>query len=145
MSTTTLRESYAGQLRALLEAEPALQALGVQFSRSVFEALDMRAIRYALVLHHGADAPGHETTGAVDRHSELLLTLMVRDTDPEPLAEAVLAIVHPLVMGFTAEQLIDVSELATDAPAYDHTGGMRLARTVHYDLFYRTQRSSLSA
>ncbi|KAI3597710.1 hypothetical protein D8I24_6526 [Cupriavidus necator H850] len=143
--TTTLRESYAEQMRAALEAVPALQALGMRFSRSIFEALEMRATKYVLVLHHGADAPGHETTGAVDRHSELLVTLVVRDTDPDPLSEAALAIVHPVVMAFTAAQLIDVSELSTDAPAYDHTGGMRSARTVHYDLFYRTQRGSLSA
>ncbi|WP_439685102.1 hypothetical protein MNJPNG_06365 [Cupriavidus oxalaticus] len=142
---TTLRESYVEQLRATLEASPELQALSVQFSRSIFEALDMRGTRYVLVLHHGADAPGHETTGAVDRHSELLVTLVVRDTNPDPLSEAVLAIVHPVVMGFTAEHLIDISELSTDAPAYDHTGGVRAARTVHYDLYYRTQRGSLAA
>lgn len=142
---TTLRESYAEQLRGALEASPELQALSVQFSRSIFEALEMRGTRYVLVLHHGADAPGHETTGAVDRHSELLVTLVVRDTNPDPLSEAVLAIVHPVVMDFTADQLIDVSELSTDAPAYDHTGGVRSARTVHYDLYYRTQRGSLTA
>lgn len=134
----------AGVFQAL-QAVPTLQGKGLAFSRSLFEALDMRGKKGVLVVHHGQEQLGAESTASVDRHTELLVTLVTRDADPGQISEAVLEFVHPVVMAFTHPALIDLGELGSDAPSYDNLGGNVSARTVHYDLFYRTSRDSLSA
>ncbi|CAG2129145.1 hypothetical protein [Cupriavidus numazuensis] len=142
---TTLRETYAQQLYDALRQSPELLAKNAQFSRSLYAALDMRSTRIVVVVHHGADAPEERVVGMMDRHSEVLITVVVRDPEPDQVSESVLELVQPVVMDFVADGLIDVAELQTDSPAYDNAGGIVSARTVHYDLHYRTQRNSLSA
>lgn len=142
---TTIRETMAEGLLQALEEAPTLKGLGLVFSRTLFAALDMRAAKRVLVVHHGQDQPGQESCAFLDRHAELQVTLVTRDPNPDSLSEAALALVHPVVMAFTHPSLIDINELGTDAPSYDNLGGIVSARTVHYDLQYRTSRDSLSA
>ncbi|WP_059415602.1 hypothetical protein [Cupriavidus basilensis] len=143
--TTTKREEMAQRLYERLQAVPGLQALGLAFSRSLFAALDMRGKKRVLVVHHGKEQLGAESTAEIDRHAVLIVTIVTRDPDPDSLSEAAFALMHPAVMTFTDPALIDISELGTDAPSYDNLGGIVGARAVHYDFFYRTGRDSLSA
>lgn len=142
---TTQREVLAAGILQALKDAPTLQGLGIVFSRTLFAALDMTATKRVLVVHHGQEQMGAESTAEIDRHAELLITVVSRDPDPDSLSEATLALVHPVVMAFTEPALIDIGELGTDAPSYDKLGGFVGARTAHYDLFYRTSRDSLSA
>lgn len=142
---TTKREAMVQGVLQALQAAPTLQGKGLVFSRSLFAALDMRNTKRVLVVHHGQEQMGAESTAEVDRHAELLITVVSRDADPDSISEATLALVHPVVMAFTDPALIDLAELGTDTPSYDNLGGIVGARTVHYDLFYRTSRDSLSA
>lgn len=142
---TTTREQLAEAVFQALKANPALQALGLLFSRSVFAALDLREKKRVLVVHHGKERTGEESSAQIDRHTTLIVTIVTRDANPDPLSEEALALAQPIVMTFAHPDLIDVAELGTDEPSYDNLGGVVSARAIHFSLFYRTSRNSLSA
>lgn len=142
---TTKREQLAEAVYQALQANVALRALGVAFSRSVFAALDLRDKKRVLVVHHGKERTGEESTAQIDRHTTLIVTVVTRDANPDSLSEEALALAQPVVMTLSHPDLIDVAELGTDEPSYDNLGGVVSARAIHFSLFYRTSRDSLSA
>lgn len=142
---TTKREQLVEAVYQALKASPALQALGVVFSRSIFAALDMREKKRVLVVHHGKERTGEESSAQIDRRATLIVTIVTRDPNPDSLSEEALALAQPVVMTFSHPDLIDIDELGTDEPSYDHLGSVVSARAIHFSLFYRTSRDSLSA
>ncbi|ALP62820.1 hypothetical protein [Paraburkholderia caribensis] len=141
---TTLRETFVEALLAQLEADPDVQQLNVQIGRSVVDALDAQH-SLALIVHLGGEAPpDRSAVGFATRQTELLFTVITRDTAPDKAADSVLELAHPIVMSFDAPSLIDASEGQTDPPIFANVDGESCLRTVHYVYIYRTRWNSLT-
>ena len=141
---TTLREQYVEALLGLLEADPDLQSLNVQVGRSIVDALDAQH-NLAVIIHIGADAPPDRSAiGFATRQTEILCTVITRDSTPDKAADAVLELAHPILMDFDAAALIASDEGHTDPPIFANVDGESCLRTVHYIYTYRTRSNSLT-
>jgi hypothetical protein len=141
---TTLREQYVGALLDLMAADPGMQQLNVQVGRSIVDALDAQHT-LALILHLGADAtPDRSAIGFATRQTEILCTVITRDTTPDQAADSVLELAHPIIMDFDAPALIGSDEGQTDPPIFANVDGESCLRTVHYLYTYRTRSNSLT-
>ena len=141
---TTLREQYVETLLDLIGADPGLQQLNVQIGRSIVDVLDEQHT-LAVVIHLGADAPpDRSAVNFATRQTEFLCTVITRDTTPDRAADAVLELVHPILMDFDAPALIATDEGHTDPPIFANVDGESCLRTVHYIYTYRTRSNSLT-
>lgn len=141
---TTLREQYVGALLDLMTANPDLQQLNVQVGRSIVDALDEQHT-LALILHLGADAqPDRSAIGFATRQTEILCTVITRDSTPDQAADTVIELAHPIIMNFDAGALIATDEGQTDPPIFANVNGESCLRTVHYFFTYRTRSNSLT-
>lgn len=137
---TTLRETFAAEIAALLETAADVDAV---VSRSLGDAFAQEE-GDALVVHFGGEMPDHETMGVADRQSDIRISFIGRGAIPETRAEAVRKVVHPLVIGYTHAAIIDILDGPVDEPKYAN-GNMGLCMiTAHYFIRYRTNDNSLS-
>jgi hypothetical protein len=141
---TILRQIYVESLLERFRASPALTTLA-RVERSVIDAMDL-ADRAVIVAHRSGERKREEYVGYVDRFCELLITIVTRDSQPDVLADQILEVAHPIVMGLTGHQLIDIEEMddGTDPPVYAGNNGSLCLCTTHYLMHYRTQRDDLS-
>ncbi|HDR9028746.1 TPA: hypothetical protein QDB14_002946 [Burkholderia vietnamiensis] len=141
---TTRREVYIEDLLAAAGVDAGLQQLDVQVGRSVVDALDEKH-SLALVLHLGGEAPpDRSAVGFATRQTELLCTVITRDTAPDRAADQVLELAHPIVMNYDGQGIIDIGESHTDPPIFANVDGESCLRTVHYIFTYRTRWNSLT-
>ncbi|QNT25505.1 hypothetical protein [Ralstonia solanacearum] len=141
---TVRREILADGLLQAIRAGLVLQHTEADTERSLDRALRIEDGRPIVVVHLGADHPEVQGVGATDRVCELLVTVVTHDEEPDRAADRVLEVVHPAVMGFEAERLIDITEGRTDAPEFAGLDGTSCMRTVHYLMQYRTSPNSLA-
>src|SRR5471032_1040067 len=128
---TILRQMYVESLLNAFSNSPALTALA-RVERSVIDAMDLDD-RAVIVAHRGGERKREEVIGYVDRFCELLITIVTRDSKPDVLADQILEIAHPLVVGLTGPQLIDIEEMdeSTDPPVYAANNGSLCLCTTH--------------
>lgn len=136
----TARESYIQGLIAMFSAASGFPAL---VERSVSIAFS-REESPVLVVHRGAETPDNSKMGVTDRSCEILVSVITRSDTPDKDADDILEVAHPLVLGYMAAGLIDVNEVATEAPRYANTDGQACMITVRYLFLYRTDRDSLA-
>jgi hypothetical protein len=136
---TTKREQYLDTLVALIKAVPDFPALVDRSIISAFAVEDSDVV----VIHRGKEEPSHGMLGMADRTCEVLVSVITRSAVPERQADALLEMLHPLLIGFAAEGVIDVTEGVTDAPKFADADGKICMITTHYFMLYRTLAASL--
>jgi hypothetical protein len=137
----TLRETYIQALIALFKATPGFPAM-VERSLVVAFAYEEGSV---VVVHRGKEDPDNSMTGVTDRTCEILISVITRSAVPDQVADEVMEVVHPLVMHFTAANLMRVLEGQTDEPKFSGTDTSACLMATHYTLLYRTIPDSLSA
>jgi hypothetical protein len=137
---TTKREFYLDALVALVKALSNFPAVVDRSIISAFTIEDSDVV----VFHRGKEDPDHSMLGVADRTCEILVSVITRSTVPERQADALLEVVHPLVINFAAAGVIDVTDGTTDAPKFADADGKICMITTHYFLQYRTASNSLT-
>ena len=139
---TTKREMYMRDLVALVEADVELQAQGVIVERSIFDAISREEGR-VLVISRGRDVMVDDNIGRVTRRCELLLTAVIRASAPDGAADEIFERTHPMVMSFSADDLLGVVEVESDEPRTASSEGGVGVLTMKYTLEYQTATKAL--
>lgn len=138
--TATLRETYIEGLMS------AFQASGV--SAKVERSLDVAFSREdgdVIIVHRGKEDPDNSVYGITDRMCDIMVSVLTRAAAPDKRADEIMVELHPLVVGYTADGIIDILEGQTDPPKFANTDGRACLITTHYTFHYRTAANSLSA
>lgn len=137
----TLRESYIQGLLVLLRTTPGFPA---SVERSISIAFT-REESPVLVVHRGAEALENSLGDDTDRQCDILVSVISRSNSAEMDADNIMAVAHPLIMGYAAVGVVLVEETGTNAPLYSNTDGMACMLTARYKIHYCTHRLSLIA
>lgn len=137
----TLMQSYINALYAAVDQAPGFPA---QTERSTLRAF-RREDNCMLVIHLGRetvldDSPWPRS----NRAREVLCTVHTRGDDQGALSEATLEALQPIVMGFSADGLVQVEEIGTDEPKFVQADLDRMAVTKRFVFTYQTMADSLA-
>lgn len=138
----TQRESYLSDLLATFTGDAALQALGVGFERSIFDAVS-RGEGRIVVVSRGRDALLDTNVGRVTRRCIVNVSAIVHDGVPETAGDEIFALTHPIVMRFTAAGIVGVQEIGTDEPRSAAVDGGIGVLTMQYAIEYQTAPDAL--
>ncbi|MBC3927777.1 hypothetical protein [Undibacterium sp. CY21W] len=137
--TTTLRERYLDQIVDLIRAIPGITAVVDRSVSAAFEVDDSDVI----VIHRGKETPEQEMHGATDRTCDVMVSVVTRNSIPERVADGLMSIIHPAMMHFSDDALIDITEGITEQPRYGGENGKACMISTHYFILYRTDPDSL--
>lgn len=138
---TTLVQRYLDGLYAAIESMPDFPALTERSTLRAFKRDDGPMI----VIHLGKEAVLEGPWPRSNRAREVLCTAHTAGEDREDQSEAVFEALQPIVMGFTADNLVQVEEIGTDEPKYAQADLNRMAVTKRFYFTYQTAADSLSA
>jgi hypothetical protein len=138
----TQRETYLQQLVAALAADADLKQLGVTLGRSIWHAARRQGGR-VLVVSRGQDVPVDTNIGRTTRNCVVMLSAVVWAPTPDTEADEIFALTHPVVMRFSADGLLGITEVPTSEPQVgDEDGGMGIL-TMQYAIEYQTAPDAL--
>ncbi len=135
----TLREKHT---QAIFQAVQALN-LPALVDRSVVNAWSVED-QDVVVIHRGKERPDEDQYGVTDRLCEILISVVTRAAIPDQRVDTLMLQIHPIIMQYSAEGVIDVSEGETEAPKFADQSGQVAMITTHYRLIYRTSGTSLT-
>ena len=136
----TLRDLYVDRLVDLFNTTPGFPA---EAGRSLPEAFD-REEGSMLVIHLGNEVTVRTIGDSAERNCEIRFSTITRGSVPEKVAGDIMQIAHPLIMAFSAPNLMHVKEVKTDEPKFANGDGRACMITSHYLFVYRTAVNSLS-
>ena len=134
---TTRETLIAGLLSELADVE------GMPMTERSLSSGYAREEGNVIIVHRGGEDPDYSQICVVDRTCEILVTVLGRGSVPEVEVDGVLALVHPVVMAYSASNLMQVDEVRTGAPRYADEDLSSCAVTVTYTFKYRTQPNTL--
>lgn len=137
----TLRETY---IQGLIAALTGTVGLGAEVGRSIVVAF-ARPRGSVLVVHRGGEELENTLGDDTERHCEILVSVITRSDVPDQVADQVMEIAHPVIMGYQAAGMIQMQEMGTNAPVFANTDGQACMLTSRYRIQYSTDRLSLSA
>ncbi len=139
---TTSRSTYLRGLADALAADAGLQQLGVLLGRSIWYAAPRKGGR-VLIVSRGRDVAVDTNIGRTTRNCIVLLSAIVWSPTPDDEADEIFALSHPVVMGYSADGMLGITEGPTLEPQVgDEDGGMGIL-TMQYAIEYQTAPNAL--
>lgn len=138
----TRRESYLSSLLVLFTESADLQALGVAFERSIFDAVG-RGEGRVVVVSRGRDQLVDTNIGRTARRCIVNVSAVVHAGVPETAADEVFTLTHPIVMRFVAANVVGIQEIGTDEPRSAAVDGGIGVLTMQYAIEYQTAPDAL--
>lgn len=136
----TLVQVYIDEISALIESVPELRG---KVERSPVRAKDRNASP-VITLLPGREKVEEASVATVNRHRELQVLVHTSGDEHMDVSERTFLIIHPIIMGYSADSLVLVQEIGTDDPRYRDGDLTRQVVTRRYLLTYQTADDSLS-
>ncbi|MET3431437.1 hypothetical protein ABIC71_000915 [Herbaspirillum seropedicae] len=130
-----IRQQLMGALASYLAASPELSA---QVGRSLARAFSEEE-GDQLVIHRGKEVPDLDMEGDGQRQCDVLVSVVSRADEAEVAADAVMAVAHPMVMGFADPRILHIEEVEVDEPRYASADYKVCLITTRYRIFYRVE------
>lgn len=135
---TTLFQTYRDGIKSALEAA----AVPAEIETSTLRAFTRAET--VLVLHAGKEVVADGAWPRVERIRELLCSVHVAGDNREDLAEAIFEALQPIVMGYSADGIVQIDEFGTDEPRFTSGDQARMLVTKRFRITYQTDAHSLS-
>jgi hypothetical protein len=139
---TTNRSTYLRGIADALAADTGLKQLGVVLGRSVWYAAPRTRGR-VLVVSRGRDVVVDTNIGRTTRNFIMSLSAIVWSPTPDDEADEIFSLSHPVVMSYSADGMLGITEGPTLEPQVgDEDGGMGIL-TMQYAIEYQTAPNAL--
>lgn len=139
---TTRLQEYINGLYQAVEAKADFPAVAERSTLRAFTRDDPAM----LVIHPGREVVSPDSPHPMaTRIRELLFTAHTSGADRDDASESIFEALQPLVMGFTAPDIVQIEEFGTDEPKYVQGDRDRMAVTKRFRITYQTMADSLAA